>query len=55
MPNTTMKVVVDLAYKLHLDLIVEKMKDYNRAREATIESPNNTMNIIIDGMDQNTT
>jgi hypothetical protein len=55
MPNTTMKAAVDLAYKLHLDLTVEKMKDYSRAREAAIASLNNTMSIIIDGVDQNTT
>jgi hypothetical protein len=55
MPNTAMKVAVDVAYQLHLDLTVEERKDYSRVREAAIESPDDTMTIIIDGMDQITT
>jgi hypothetical protein len=55
MPNAAMKVVVDQAYRLHIELTMEERKDYSRAREAAIESPDETMSIIIDGMDQNTT
>jgi hypothetical protein len=55
MPNTAMKAAVDLAYQLHLDLTIEEMKDYSCTREVAIESPDDTMRIIIDGMDQNIT
>ena len=55
MPNIAMKATINFAYKLHLDLTVEERKDYSCARKAINESPNNTMNIFIDGMDQNTT
>jgi hypothetical protein len=55
MPNIAMKAAVDLADQLHLNLTTEERKDCSHAREATIESPDDTMSIIIDGMDQNTT
>jgi hypothetical protein len=35
-------------------LTIKERQDYNCAKEAAIESPNDNMNIIIDGMDQNT-
>ena len=34
---------------------MEERKDYSRSRQATIESPDDIMTLIIDGMDQNTT
>ena len=55
MPNIAMKATVDLADQLHLNLTIEKRKYYNHAREAATKLPNDTMSIITDGMDQNTT
>ena len=51
MPNEAMKNVVDAAYRLHLDFTVEERKDYSRAREAAIETPDDCMSIIIHGID----
>jgi hypothetical protein len=47
MPNTTMKVVVDLTFNLHLDFTKDKRKDNSCAREATIESHDDTMNRLL--------
>jgi hypothetical protein len=55
MPNVAMKAAIDFAYKLHPDLTIEERKNYSCTRKAIIESPDNTMSIVIDGMDQNTT
>ena len=45
---------VDALYCLHLDLSVEEWKDYSRAREDGVETQDECMSIIIDGMDLNT-
>ena len=55
MPNERMKHAIQQSYNLHIDLTMEERKDYSRARQAAIESPDDIMTLIIDGMDQNTT
>jgi hypothetical protein len=47
MPNTTMKVVVDLTFDLHLDLIEDKKKDYGCYRGIAIESHDDTMSRLL--------
>ena len=55
MPNERMKQAIQQSYNLHIDLTMEERKNYSRARQAAIESPDDIMTLIIDGMDQNTT
>lgn len=55
MPNQAMREAVHAAYRLHIDLTIEERKAYSRVREKAIANPEDSMSIIIDGMDQNTT
>ena len=50
-----MKQAIQQSYNLHIDLIIEEIKYYSRARQAAIESHDDIMTLIIDGMGQNTT
>lgn len=54
MPNATMKEAMDQAYCLHIELTMEEEKDYSRVRAVAIESSDDVMSIIINGIDQNT-
>ena len=55
MPNEHMKQAIQHSYNLHIDLTMEERNDYSRAQQAAIESLDDIMTFIIDGMDQNTT
>ena len=53
--NKRVKETVQVQYQLHLTLQVEERQDYWRAKREAIMSPNESLCLIIDGMDQNTT
>ena len=50
-PNEAMKAIMTQEYQIHIDLTMEERKDYTRARQAAVESPDDVLSIIIDGMD----
>ena len=54
MPNECMKQAIQQFYNIRLNLTMEKRKYYSRARQTTIENPDDIMTLIINGMDQNT-
>ena len=49
------KETVQVQYQLHLTLQVEERQDYWRAKKDTIMSPDKSLCLIVDNMDQNTT
>ena len=51
MPNERMKHAIQQSYNLHINLIMEEIKEYSRAWQATIESLDVIMTLIIDGID----
>ena len=55
MPNEVMKAAMSERYQKHIDLTMEEQKDYTFVRQAAIQSLDDMLSIIIDGMDQNTT
>ena len=53
--NECVKKTVQVQYQLHLTLQVEERQDYWRAKRDAIMSPDESLCLIVDGMDQNTT
>ena len=53
--NDRVKETVQVQYQLHLTLQVEERQDYWRAKRDAIMSPDESLCLIVDGMDQNTT
>lgn len=47
-PNEAMKAAMNQEYQKHIDLTMEERKDYTRVRQATVESPDDILSIIID-------
>ena len=53
--NDRVKETIQVQYQLHLTLQVEERQDYWRAKRDAIMSPDESLCLIVDDMDQNTT
>lgn len=54
MPNEAIREAITVAYCLYLQLTVEETNDYSHTRQSAIESLDDSISVIIDGLDQNT-